>query len=123
MKDASVEDTVQSGAKLSLSVNNCNLADNEPGPLPWHGCRMYYWFCILAPTDQTSSQPCPPVPRPASNHPASLSFAWEARVPYGDFDALCREFIDTYRRAANYAHDSENKQLKQREAAANEGAR
>ncbi len=61
--------------------------------------------------------------RLTSDLPDEISLAWEARVPYGDFDALCREFIDTYRCAADYAHDSENEQSKQREAAENEGAR
>jgi hypothetical protein len=30
--------------------------------------------------------------------PNEISRAWDAQVPYEDFDALCRELVDTYRR-------------------------
>jgi hypothetical protein len=40
--------------------------------------------------------------------PNKISRAWDARVPYGDFDALCRELVDTYAFAAErYRRDVE----------------
>jgi hypothetical protein len=32
--------------------------------------------------------------------PNQISRAWDARIPHKDFDALCFELVDTYRRAA-----------------------
>ena len=32
--------------------------------------------------------------------PNAISHAWDARIPYEDFDALCFDLVDTYRRAA-----------------------
>jgi hypothetical protein len=32
--------------------------------------------------------------------PDRISRAWDARIPYEAFDALCFELVDTYRRAA-----------------------
>lgn len=32
--------------------------------------------------------------------PHKISRAWDAQIPYEDFDALCFDLVDTYRRAA-----------------------